>query len=304
MATPNKCLLCKADNSKQSVATAHVYGDKTNSKAFFHCSVCDVFYQYPPLSRSEEKLFYEQEFEAFMASRSGENGGWLNAQNHIDANEDTKTRRLEYLNRYLHTADDILEFGCSSGFMLEHFKELGKNCFGIEPSGVFYDFLKNKFNVFRDIETLKTNHPTQKYDLILHFFVLEHVSDPINFLKEQINMLKPGGRVIFEIPNVADPLYSVFDVPSFERFYWSVAHPWYFSEKSLEFVLSAVPAKFRVLLDQRYDLSNHITWALTGQPGGNGKYTKMLGEELEKNYKEGLKKVRKCDTLIAILEME
>jgi 2-polyprenyl-3-methyl-5-hydroxy-6-metoxy-1,4-benzoquinol methylase len=76
-----------------------------------------------------------------------------------------------------------------------------------------------------------------KFDVIMHFFVLEHISDPLNFLKLQIELLKPGGKIIFEIPNAADVIYSVYDIPAFERFYWSIAHPWYFSEKSLTYLL-------------------------------------------------------------------
>src|SRR5256885_6140442 len=44
--------------------------------------------------------------------------------------------------------------------------------------------------------------------------------------------LKPGGKIVFEVPNVADPLCSVYDIPAFERFYWSIAHPWYLDRKS------------------------------------------------------------------------
>ena len=80
----------------------------------------------------------------------------------------------------------------------------------------------------------------------------------------------------------------------FERFYWSLAHPWYFSEKSLGYVLNKLDQPFEILLEQRYDLSNHMVWAKDGVPGGMGKLTHLLGEELENDYKNNLIKIGKC----------
>ena len=60
----------------------------------------------------------------------------------------------------------------------------------------------------------------------------------------------------------------MYDIPAFERFYWSVAHPWYFNYKSLTYLLKKINKKFKILKDQRYDLSNHLHWMKYGRPGG------------------------------------
>ena len=117
----------------------------------------------------------------------------------------------------------------------------------------------------------------------------------------QLSLLKKGGKIIIEIPNVADPLYSIYDIPAFERFYWSIAHPWYFSEISLKFLLDQLGHEYEILLDQRYDLSNHLIWARDGKPGGMGRFTDKLGSELEESYKRALIQNRHCDTLIAVI---
>jgi hypothetical protein len=106
---------------------------------------------------------------------------------------------------------------------------------------------------------------------------------------------------VFEIPNAADPLYSVYDIAAFERFYWSIAHPWYFSESSLRYLLEQLGKPFEIRLDQRYDLSNHMVWARDGRPGGMGRFTAALGHEIEDNYRQGLIRARKCDTLVGIV---
>jgi len=303
MALPKKCPLCNSGLSNQSVVTHHVFGqEKERDHSFFHCNACDVYYQYPRLAPREESQFYAKEFEKFMETRAGKSGGWQKAKDHINVNEETFQRRIKYLEPYLKKKIHILEIGCSSGFMLYPLDKKGHHCVGVEPSGVFSDFIKkNNLSVYKSVDHLTEELPEQKFDLIMHFFVLEHISEPLEFLSKQLNLLKPNGKIIFEIPNVADPLYSVYDIPAFERFYWSLAHPWYFSKKSLKFLLNKLGQPYEIQLDQRYDLSNHMTWAKDGRPGGMGKFSELLGNELEENYKRNLIKIGKCDTLIGII---
>jgi len=298
MALPKNCPLCNGTIEFQSVVTPHVYSDKSNHHAFFHCEKCDVRYQFPGPTKEEEAQFYIAEFETFMAGRAGEKGGWNKAEDHILSNENTRLRRMKYITPHLTNNIDILEVGCSSGFMLWPLQKLGHQCSGVEPSGLFSDFVRsNGIDVYNSIDDI--TRINIQYDLILHFFVLEHISAPLPFLLQQLALLKPGGKIVFEIPNAADPLYSVYDIPAFERFYWSVAHPWYFSEKSLHYLLKELACSYEIFGEQRYDLSNHMVWARDGKPGGMNRYTEKLGTEVEDCYKQSLIKTGRCDTLVA-----
>jgi len=292
------CPLCHSSQSSYCV-TSHVYGDEDGSHAFFKCEACDINYLFPQLTPQQEKKFYAKEFEGFMASRSGENAGWDGPEKHIKANESQFKRRWNYLKDHLPETGSILEMGCSSGFMLFPLKNRGYECFGIEPSGCFSEYVKGRgISLFEDIA--QTN---QQFDVVMHYFVLEHVRDPVEFLISNLKVLKPGGRLIIEIPNAADPLYTVYDIPAFEKFYWSIAHHWYFTEKSLAFVLNKIDnINYKILRDQRYDLSNHMVWARDGKPGGMSFFTNKLGVELEEKYKNSLVQSGYCDTLIAVIE--
>jgi SAM-dependent methyltransferase len=305
MSLPTKCPLCRAEKIDQKVVTSHVYGDESGDRAFYHCNECDVRYQYPGLTVEEEANFYAAEFEAFMSVRAGDEGGWMRAEDHIIANEETRLRRMKYINQYIGESGNILEIGCSSGFMLSPLNNLGYNCIGIEPSGLFNEFVNSRgIDVYDSMKKLEQSELGCRFDTIIHFFVLEHIADPLSFLKSQLDLLKPGGKIIFEIPNAADPLYSVYDIPAFERFYWSVAHPWYFSEESLNYLLRKLSVSYEILRDQRYDLSNHMVWAKDGKPGGMGNFTDKLGVETESSYKESLIKSGNCDTLIAVISKD
>ena len=301
MKFPQKCPLCFFEQQNPTKVASKIYGDKTKKRVFFLCKNCDVRYLFPKLNSKEEKLFYQKEFESFMNDRDGKSSGWLKAGKHVKQNRATFKRRLEYIKPYLSASASILEIGCSSGFMLYPFLKKGHDCIGIEPSGVFGDYVKKRgIKVYDSLKKL-IYKKKKKFNLIFHFFVLEHISDPIKFLKDQLLILKKGGKIIFEIPNVAEPLHSLYKIPAFENFYWSIAHHWYFSEKSLKFLLSKIGKPYKIILDQRYDLSNHMIWARDGKPGGMGYFKKILGSDVESNYKKSLIKSRTCDTLIGII---
>ena len=73
---------------------------------------------------------------------------------------------------------------------------------------------------------------------------------------------------------------------------------------SLEYVLNKIEHEYQIKLDQRYDFSNHFTWAKNGRPGGMKKYTSILGADFEEIYKNQLIKIKKCDTLVGIIHKD
>ena len=299
MPIPSSCSLCRSGKHKQSVITSHVYGRK--NAAFFKCDDCKVIYQYPQLSKKEEQFFYKQEFEKFMEDRAETKDVWTNTKNHINSNQETKVRRYKYLKKFISKKKlDILEDGCSSGFMLFDLIKAGHNCNGIEPSGIFSEFLKTKnIKLYENIELIKKKKI--KYDLLFHFFVLEHIQNPLRFLKDQTKILKKNGKIIFEVPSYEDALYKIYDIPEFERFYWSVAHPWYFNFSSLEHLLKKTGKKFQIIKEQRYDLSNHLYWMKYKKPGGMHFYSNQLGKKIEEKKKKNLISRGYYDTLVGVI---
>jgi len=302
---PEHCPLCKAGAENQSVVTPHVFGAKGARRSFFHCESCDVRYQYPGLTPDQEARFYAAEFEHFMASRAGDSGGWQDTEKHIAANESTRLRRMAYLDPHLTERLSVLEIGCSSGFMLYPLVGAGHECIGVEPSGAFSDYVRKRgLAVYGSVHELHTLKPDALFDIIMHFFVLEHIADPLPFLQSQWKLLKPGGKIVFEIPNAADPLYTVYNIPEFERFYWSIAHPWYFTEGSLRYLLDRLGYSYEIIREQRYDLSNHLIWARDGRPGGMGRFSHVFGPPLEMAYRDALIRSGQCDTLVGIIRKD
>lgn len=296
---PEKCILCGNKSGDFKIEGDFVYGGSKAQK-FYCCPECDVAFLYPEMSGKQGKHFYAKEFEKFMEKRSGDDFDWSGPEVHIKSNKKQYLRRLKFFSDLIAPAKSLLEIGCSSGFMLFLLKEKGMDVIGIEPSAGFGNFLKSRgVTVFDSLDALrKSNNKDKKFDLVMHFFVLEHVRQPVVFLKEALGLVARGGKMIFEVPNRADPLISIYNIPAFQKFYWSIAHHYYFNRKSLEYVLKLLGVRYEIFNEQRYDISNHMTWALEGKPGGQGRFSAFFTPELEKIYLESMSKTGYCDTLV------
>lgn len=132
-----------------------------------------------------------------MSKRSGQQS-WEEPEAHIKSNRINVERRLPFLKPHLKPGMELLEIGCSSGFMLNAFRNSGLDCVGIEPSGVFFDFLAdNGYEVYHSLDEL-IEKSQKKFDLICHFFVLEHIRDPYSFFNQSLGLLKERGIIIAE----------------------------------------------------------------------------------------------------------
>ena len=220
-----KCTLCNTVNENPEVIGDFVYGGKTNQK-FYKCSNCEVAYSYPTISEEEEIELYSKDFEKFMEKRSGKDFDWTGPEEHIRSNEKQYKRRLKFFDEFLLSGKRVLEIGCSSGYMLLPLKEKGLNVVGIEPSNKFSAFLTSKsIPVYNSMESLSNSSNTHnKFDLVMHFFVLEHIRNPIDFLSKALDFVDEGGRMVFEVPSRSDPLISIYNIPAFQLFYL-LLHP-------------------------------------------------------------------------------
>jgi 2-polyprenyl-3-methyl-5-hydroxy-6-metoxy-1,4-benzoquinol methylase len=302
MNEPNKCRICEAGNEQQILRAEHVFGSDNDHK-FWQCQQCDLVYLYPIPSQEDEDKFYAQEFEKFMEDRSANDRDWSGPEAHIASNLDNVKRRWEFLKEYIQEGQEVLEIGCSSGFMMDGLKAKGIDVVGIEPSGGFGEFLESRGHEhYSSIDNLIKHSPERKFDMVMHFFVLEHIRDTKAFLESQLALLIPGGWIVAEVPNVNDPLTSLFKIPAFEKFYWSIAHHYYFNPKSLTPVLESLDCNFHFVNEQRYDLSNHITWLQDGRPGGQGRFNHIFSEKTLSSFKDDLIKSGLCDTFFLYIQ--
>lgn len=107
------------------------------------------------------------------------------------------------------------------------------------------------------------------YDIVTMWHVLEHVSDPVAFLKWAVELVSPTtGLVCVEVPNVDDELMRLS--PAFCDRNYMIEHISYFSKHSLESVArrAAPQANIDVRGYQRYGIFNYFHWIHFNKPQG------------------------------------
>ncbi|MGB7201975.1 MAG: class I SAM-dependent methyltransferase [Pyrinomonadaceae bacterium] len=104
----------------------------------------------------------------------------------------------------------VLEVGCNTGKFLERVREKTKHVTGLEfnPEAAAVARVKELDVRNLDIAILAENEP-ESFDAICAFQVLEHIPNAGDFLQACLKALKPGGKLIFSVPN---------NEPYFQRF--------------------------------------------------------------------------------------
>lgn len=122
---------------------------------------------------------------------------------------------LEFILKNLDRANlKIFEIGYGNGFLLKELHKIGFECSGVEP-GPQCDILTNAYPQIRAVrDFFPSTQIKETYDVVMHFNVIEHVKDPVEFLLEQKNMLNPGGKIIFGMPN-CEPNIATGDLSMF-----------------------------------------------------------------------------------------
>ncbi len=113
----------------------------------------------------------------------------------------------------LSSSKKILEIGCGSGLFVKLAQNVGLNVEGIEinPSAV-----QEAKNQGLPVELIDLEDAVDLYgssfDAVCSFQVLEHVTNPGNFIHSSLALLKPGGKMIICVPN-AESFIKLYHEP-------------------------------------------------------------------------------------------
>ncbi len=168
---------------------------KINDSSFVKCSKCSLIYQNPQPIAEDVALRYDNSY--FNYEITNENI-FLNLillglkdVGFIPANIQTGTRK-------------ILDIGCATGLFLEFMKKNGWDAYGVEicESAADYGIINRNLNIYKGfLENLSVPH--NSFDIIHFSHVIEHINDPLLFLENVYNLLKPGGVVYCVTPNIS-----------------------------------------------------------------------------------------------------
>jgi 2-polyprenyl-3-methyl-5-hydroxy-6-metoxy-1,4-benzoquinol methylase len=164
----------------------------------------------------------------------------------------------------------VLDFGCGGGSFLDSIKGIAKKTIAVEPFVGYHESLKLRgHEVYSDIKDC--SHLNSTIDIVISFGVIEHINEPLLYLKNAFDILNINGKMFIETDNLDDVLVKL-GFKEFKPFYYRTVHSYYFNTKSLKEL--AEKAGFNeILVGHRhgFGLSNTIKWLNDRTPGGLSK---------------------------------
>lgn len=198
---------------------------------FVKCKSCAVVRQQHLPSQDDLRALYEDDF---YAGERSERFGRL-AENFICY---IRKKRADKVESFAVRKGKILDVGFGRGIMLKMLKDRGWQCYGTQVSRKAYLYAKKELglNVFLG-ELQQARYPSNFFDAVTYWHVLEHVIKPAEYVAETARILKPRGKLIIEIPNIGSPIAKFF-----REKWFSLCQPYHiynFSPHSLRQLLSS-----------------------------------------------------------------
>jgi SAM-dependent methyltransferase len=155
------------------------------------CRNCGLVYVNPRPSPEEVKDYYPAAYHETRASVD------MALQRR---RQEDKLHKLQAHSR----GGRLLDVGCGEGLFLHLARRAGWEVRGVEVAETSTAYARETLNldVFAG-DLLEANFPSQHFDAVTFWHVLEHLHDPRGELREAHRILKPGGLLIVGAPNIA-----------------------------------------------------------------------------------------------------
>jgi SAM-dependent methyltransferase len=229
------CPACGVSSSGLEVGTRGRFNMNVRNIA---CNRCALVYQSPRPSREAMAEYYATGYREHYGDSAypTAGGGFAKPGDAaFDTAMDSWHRAQATKARVLgdtQPGNRVLEIGCRHGRTLSLMRQdIGIEAYGIEP-GLTEAEKARAAGISCFAGTIEDYDPGElRFDQIQSFHVLEHLHDPLAALLRMRSWLKPGGRMVIEVPNVYQP-YGLLQENFFQN-----AHLTNFSESTLRVLL-------------------------------------------------------------------
>ena len=164
----------------------------------------------------------------------------------------------------------VADIGCGGGAFLDAIHGVIRRGVAVEPDTSFHaDLAARGYDVFPSIKDA-VGMRAATMDVVVTFEVLEHIDNPLIFLQEIRALLRPtDGRLFLSTPNVDDALLTALP-EVYSRFFYRIAHLWYFNPQSLTHLLQRAGFQdIKMIPFQQFGLGNFLGWLRDKAPQGH-----------------------------------
>lgn len=233
----NECRVCG------SIKTSIKY--HIDNYYFLKCKKCGLVFLSQNFSKDdifntyniEKYLSQNYKYNLSKENDSNNSSYFSNLENKVKFAENKYKEVIEMIGHNNSVGKKFLDIGCAAGFFLSIIKKYGYDPYGVEISAEGSLFAKNFFDIniiAKDLLELSDSY-NNYFDFISMFHVLEHLPDPNIYLKKVNQIMKPGGFLIVEVPNIKsiDSLFFKYLI----RIIQPPHHLYAFNYRNLEYIL-------------------------------------------------------------------
>jgi len=217
----SSCPVCQGNQFGNSIACI----DHTASGEMFHvkhCARCGLGITSPRPLATEASRYYES--DQYISHTSASKG--IIDRIYLIIRGLTTQWKYQLIEPYLH-ANTLLDYGCGTGHFLSVVRARKKNAIGIEPSENARKKINSNIAAYPSLAEL----PSQQFDVITLWHVLEHIYTLRETLGALKDKLSDKGAIFLAVPNHQSPdaaqygaNWAAYDVPR---------HLWHFSKESM-----------------------------------------------------------------------
>lgn len=192
------CPLCRSERRETS------YGQFGEHK-IMRCQDCQVYYLYPRLTESAMRRYYEND-NYFEGGDSGySDTSYADQELALSA---TFRRLMRNLDKFKLTGGSLLEIGCGYGYLLKEAKDYFSSRVGTDFSAQGARLsAANADKVYEGgIEQIPVS---ARFDCVVATHVIEHIYQPLEFVKQLMSRAKPGGSIVLAAPDIGGMLRKV-----------------------------------------------------------------------------------------------
>jgi SAM-dependent methyltransferase/ribosomal protein S27E len=213
-----------AESDFVTTGVEHEYDNTTRDEfTVVKCKKCGLHYLNPRPDVSELGTIYPPEYYAYH----------LQSKNVELENSDSllfRARKYVYLHRLENaiaqcggtTELNVLDIGCADGRALNWYRQIQSrtiHTFGVDFDQVAVERARQAGHIAYLGRFEEVSLPNDYFDMAVATHVIEHVADPKAFAQRAFDVLKPGGILLLETPNI-----DSLDARIFRRSHWGGYH--------------------------------------------------------------------------------
>jgi ubiquinone/menaquinone biosynthesis C-methylase UbiE len=231
----HRCPVCNSTDHDLVAAAPDELALQAKPFELIHCANCAIMYTHPHLDVEAVAPYYASGYWYYVAQDIHPIMAFIKKmeQQFIFAQVRWETRIIK---QWLPSNAKLLDVGCSTGVILQVLDRAGFDVYGVEVSeeatiqaqAIFGDKIRQG--------TIEDSQFSGNYfDGVTFIHVLEHVQNPKTTLQETHRIMKPGGMLLIEVPNVESLGFHLFGLR------WMglqmPRHLYHFSDQSLTTLL-------------------------------------------------------------------